>query len=428
MRNSLLHQFTGVCIGVLVAAGLCGELKIISVARADATDIARDALLAKARQQCAVAIGLFDQALKQGQFSLKEEGLLIFSRGVCFENLGVRQKALADFNSAIALVPDFANAYNYRGIVWGDLHEYDRAIADFEQASRLKPNDPLVFNNLGNAFAAKDELAKAIANYNRAIEIRRDYAEAYYNRASTYVTLHDELHALADYDEAIRLQPTYGGAYTNRGVLKLTRGEIRQAISDFDSAVRLNQRDLRALMNRAHAYLVADRPRDAVSDFSSVIEAEPGNAAAYLGRGRAALFSVGKSQSIDDFLTANRLLPTSAYTVLWLHIARTHLGENDTEEFKENSKKIRRDAWPGVLLDIYDGDASPEKARKTAAAGSPQERNQRLCEVDFFVGEYAAYHRPSHEARELLQAALSECQPHEPSYVAAKAELSLLDP
>jgi lipoprotein NlpI len=414
-------------MSVLVAGGLCGELKIISAARADATDIARAALLAKARQQCAVAIGLFDQALHQGRFSPKEEGLLIYSRGVCFENLGVRQKALADFSSAIALVPDFANAYNYRGIVWGDLNEYDRAIADFEQANRLKPGDPLVFNNLGNAFAAKDELATAIANYNRAIEIRQDYAEAYYNRASAYTALHDELHALADYDEAIRLQPTYGEAYINRGALKLTRGEIQQAISDFGTAVRLNRRDLKALMNRAHAYLVANRPRDAVSDFSSVIEAEPGNAAAYLGRGRAALFSDSKSQSIDDFLTAHRLLPTNVYTVLWLHIARTHLGENDTKEFKENSENIRRDIWPGVLLDIYDGVASPEKIRKTVTEGSTQQRNERLCEVDFFFGEYAAHHRPSPEARELLLAAVNECQPHEPSYAAAKFELSLLD-
>ena len=426
MRMSLLPCSASSCLGVLLAVGLSCELTI-STARADAREIAQAALLAKARQQCNLAIGLFDQALYQGGFSPQDEGLLIYSRGVCFENLGVLKRALADLNSAIALAPDFANAYVYRGTVWGELHEYDRAIADLEQANRLKPNDPLVFNNLGNAYAGKGEAAKAIENYNRAIEIRRNYAQAYYNRASVYETMHDQSQALADYDEAIRLEPNYADAYGNRGALKLAQGEIQQGIADFDSAVRLNSRDLRALMNRANAYLIANRLSDAANDFSHIIEIDPGNAGAYLGRGRAVLFSGGKSLNIEDFLTAHRLLPTSAYTVIWLHIARTHRGDDDAKEFAENSEKVRKDIWPGALLDLYDGVSAQEQVRKTATAGSTQEQNERLCDVDFYLGEHAAHHRPGPEARKLLLTAASECKPHELGYVAAKLELSLLD-
>ncbi len=415
------------CIGILFAFELVSEL-MISVAHADGREIAQAALLAKARQQCNLAIGLFDQALHQGGFSPNDEGLLIYSRGVCFESLGVLKRALADLNSAIALVPDFANAYIYRGTVWGELHEYDRAIADLERANRLKPNDPLVFNNLGNAYAGKGEAAKAVENYNRAIEIRGDYAQAYYNRASAYEALHNQPQALADYDEAIKLEPAYSDAYGNRGALKLAQGEIQQGIADFDAAVRLNPRDTRTLMNRANAYLIANRLSDAERDFSRIIEMDPGNAGAYLGRGRAVLFSDSKSQNIDDFLTAHRLLPTSAYTVLWLHIARTHRGEDDTREFAENSEKVKKDVWPGALLDLYDGVSAQEQVRKTANVGSAQERNERLCDVDFYLGEYAAHHRPRPEARKLLLTAATECRPHELGYVAAKLELSLLDP
>lgn len=423
----MLVRFGSAWIGILFACSFACEL-MITAAHADGRQIAQAALLAKARQQCNVAISLFDQALHQGGFSPKDEGLLIYSRGVCFENLGVLKRALADLNSAIALVPDFANAYIYRGTVWGELHEYDRAIADLEQANRLKPNDPLIFNNFGNAYAGKGEAATAIVNYNRAIGIRSDYAQAYYNRASAYEALHDQSQALADYDEAIRLEPTYSDAYGNRGALKLTRGEIQQGIADFDSAVHLNPRDLRTLMNRANAYLIANRLSDAEKDFSHVIQIDPGNAGAYLGRGRAVLFSDSKSQSIEDFRTAHRLLPTSAYTVLWLHIARTHRGEDDAKDFAENSEKVRRDIWPGALLDLYDGVSAQEQVRKTANAGSVQERNERLCDVDFYLGEYAAHHRPRPEARKLLLTAANECKPHELGYAAAKIELSLLDP
>jgi lipoprotein NlpI len=412
----------------LAAAGLTSEAVILP-ARADAADFARAALLAKARQQCAAAVGLFDEALRQEGLPIKEQGFLIYSRGACYENLGIPQKALGDLNSAIALLPDFANAYNYRGIVWGELREYDRAIADFQQADRLKPGDPLVFNNLGNAFAAEDDLARAITNYSHAIELRGDYAQAYYNRASAYISLHDDARALVDYNEAIRLQPTFSDAYANRGALWLARGEVQHALADFDATLRLNPQNVMALMNRASAYLVADRPRDALEDFSHVVTVGPGNAAAYLGRGRAALFSGGSSdrQTIDDFLMAYRLQPTNVYTVIWLHIARTRRGEDDTREFKENSEKIKRDTWPGLLLDLYDGSASQEQLWKTAKSGPMQERSRRICEVSFFMGEDAAHHQSKAEARRLLTAAANECQPDEPDYVAAKIALSRLD-
>jgi lipoprotein NlpI len=417
------------CVLGLVAAALCSEAGISS-AHADGRDLARAALLAKASEQCAAAVGLFDEALRQGDFAGKEQGFLIYNRGVCYEKLGVRQRALSDLNAAIALLPDFENAYIYRGLVWGELRDFDRAIADFQQADRLKPGDPLVFNNLGNAFAAKDDPVQAIANYNRAIELRGDYAQAYYNRASVYRALRDDTRALADYNEAIRFQPTFIDAYTNRGVLRMARGEVPQALADFDAALNLNPQDLTALTNRANAYLVANRSRDALEDFSYVITIDRGNAAAYLGRGRTALLSDGSSnqRTIDDFLTAHRLQPTSAYTVLWLHIARLHRGEDDAKEFKDNSEKVKRDTWPGRLLDLFNGNASQEQVWKAAKSGSMREQNERTCEVNFFIGEKAVQNKSKAEARSSLMTAVNECPSDEAGYyVAAKIELNLLD-
>lgn len=417
------------CVLGLVTGALCSEAGISS-AHADGRDLARAALLAKANQQCTAAVGLFDEALRQGGLAGKEQSFLIYSRGACYEKLGVPQRALSDLNAAIALLPDFESAYVYRGLVWGELRDFDRAIADFQQADRLKPGDPLVFNNLGNAFAAKDDPVQAIANYNRAIELRRDYAQAYYNRASVYSALRDDTRALADYNEAIRFQPTFIDAYTNRGALRMARGEVPQALADFDAALNLNPQDLTAMINRANAYSAANRSRDALEDFSHVITIDRGNAAAYLGRGRTALLSSGRSdqRTIDDFLTAHRLQPTSAYTVLWLHIARTHRGEDDAEEFKENSEKVKRDAWPGLLLDLFDGNASQEQVWKAAKSGSMQEQNERTCEVSFFMGEKAVQYKSKAEARNLLTKAANECPSAEAGfYVAAKIELNLLD-
>jgi lipoprotein NlpI len=239
--------------------------------------------------------------------------------------------------------------------------------------------------------------------------------------------VHDDGRALADYDEAIRLRLGYGEAYSNRGVLKLARGETSEAIADFDAAISINPRDVTAWLNRASSDLVADRNGDALRDFTRAIDVDPGNAAAYLGRGRAALFSGDDAQSIKDFSTAVRLLPTSPYTVLWLHIARVHMGQDDAKEFKENSARVRRETWPGLLINLYEGRATPDEIRRTASMGSAQDQSRLTCEVDFYIGEYAAHHSPKSDARRLLQVARNECSPQEANFVAAKVELSLLD-
>ena len=406
--------------------GFAAELAF-AAAEGDSEALVRAALLAKERHQCVIAIKLFDEALQRGRFSREERGLLLYNRGACEESLGLLKQASNDFSSVIALLPDFVNAYNYRGIVWGELHEYDRAIADFEQAARLKPGDPLLYNNIGNCYAAKGDAARAIVNYDRAIELRRNYAEAYYNRADSFFAMRNDARALADYDEAIRLKPTYDSAFAGRGAVKLTGGQIERAITDFDEAVRLNPRNVVALMNRATAHLVADQPDEAFNDFSRAIEIDPGNAAAYLGRGRAALFA-DRSGTVDDFATARRLQPTSVYATLWLHIARVHRGEDDRGEFRDNSKLISRDTWPGILLSLYDGSASEDQVRKSAIEGTGEAKRKRECEVDFYIGEYATHNRPKAEARKWLLNAMSECRPPETAAIAAKVELSILDP
>ena len=74
---------------------------------------------------------MFDEALQRGLFSDKQRGLLLYSRGVFNEALGRRDRALSDFDAALALLPEFSIAYLYRGISWGDEREFQRALQTF---------------------------------------------------------------------------------------------------------------------------------------------------------------------------------------------------------------------------------------------------------------------------------------------------------
>jgi tetratricopeptide (TPR) repeat protein len=88
-------------------------------------------------------------------------------------------RAIADYNQAIRLDPNYALAYNNRGNVWNEKKEYDRAIADCNQAIRLDPNYTFAYGNRGNAWNGKQEYDRAIADFNQAIRLDPNDSFAY---------------------------------------------------------------------------------------------------------------------------------------------------------------------------------------------------------------------------------------------------------
>ena len=80
-------------------------------------------------------------------------------------------RALADYDQAIRVDPNFALAFSNRGSAYENKKDYDRAFADFDQAIRLNPNFALAFNGRGNAYNNKRDYDRAIANYDQAIRL-----------------------------------------------------------------------------------------------------------------------------------------------------------------------------------------------------------------------------------------------------------------
>ncbi|MBR2118401.1 MAG: tetratricopeptide repeat protein [Afipia sp.] len=147
MKSSFESRYRCFLTIAVLAITLCFAFP--SSAQRSALDLAQAGFLAKDRREYGAAIRLFDDALKHGLLDDKQRGFLMYSRGASFEALGFRDRALADFDAAVALIPDFPKVHLYRGVVFGDKGQYQQALQDFLTASKLDPTDPLVFNNLG---------------------------------------------------------------------------------------------------------------------------------------------------------------------------------------------------------------------------------------------------------------------------------------
>ena len=54
---------------------------------------------------------------------------------------------------AIRLDPQYAKAYNNRGLGYAELKQYERAIGDYDEAIRLDPKEARAYNNRGLGYA-----------------------------------------------------------------------------------------------------------------------------------------------------------------------------------------------------------------------------------------------------------------------------------
>lgn len=90
-------------------------------------------------------------------------------------------KAIVCFDKAIKLKPDYAEAYNKRGLVYRDWGAIEKAIRDFSTPIQINPNYAEAYNNRGVTYRYKRDFNSAIADFKKAIAIDSIFDKARVN-------------------------------------------------------------------------------------------------------------------------------------------------------------------------------------------------------------------------------------------------------
>ena len=236
------------------------------------------------------------------QFALAYNG-----RGVAKRLSGDYQGAIADHDTAIKLNPKDALAYNGRGVAKRLSGDYQGAIADHDTAIKLNPNDALAYNGRGIAKRISEDYQGAIADHDTAIKLNPNDALAYNGRGVAKQLSKDYPGAIADSEKAIELNPQYAGAYNSRGVAKRLSKDYPGAIADHDTAIKLNPKYTMSYNNRGIAKRASGDYQGAIADFDRAIELNPQGSRAYHNRGVAKRASGDVAGAQEDFAKAQEL-------------------------------------------------------------------------------------------------------------------------
>ncbi|MDJ0798513.1 MAG: tetratricopeptide repeat protein [Calothrix sp. MO_167.B12] len=148
--------------------------------------------------------------------------------------------AIASYDKAVAIKPDFQDAWNNRGNALGNLGRYEQAIASYDKAFAIKPDFQDAWYNRGIALENLGRYEQAVASYDKAVAIKPDFQDAWNNRGIALFNLGRNEQAISSYDKAVAIKPDKHEAWYNRACAYSCLGDIDTAIENLQTAVNLN--------------------------------------------------------------------------------------------------------------------------------------------------------------------------------------------
>lgn len=124
-------------------------------------------------------------------------------RAEVYIGLDEKDKALADFTSAVRETPDDADVYEKRANLYYYMDKYDLADKDYQKIISLDPGSVMGYMGLGRNANAEKRYLEAVEQFNYVTKLASDYSSGYSFRAESYIGLKKYNEAIDDIIKAL---------------------------------------------------------------------------------------------------------------------------------------------------------------------------------------------------------------------------------
>ena len=267
--------------------------------------------------------------------------------------------------------------------------------------------------------------AALVLIYMSACERSSREAESFTSAGVTHLQMGEHDRAIRDFDRALTLHPGLVVAWRNRALAYREKGDYERAIADYDQATLLAPSDARVATDRGATYVLLGDYRQALRDFDRAITLKPNHAPALEQRGRTHFFLGNFAQAAADLQRGRNSDSTDAYAVLWLHLARRRLRQDDREDFVAHAAVVDSVAWPAPIVQHLLGRLGADSLATLAAATEIRGRRQS-CVASFYLGQQALLRHDVRRAAVAFEETRTGCPKELSEYKGAVAELQRL--
>jgi tetratricopeptide (TPR) repeat protein len=234
--------------------------------------------------------------------------LMLFRQGERENEFKKWQPSIEAFSAAIAIDPNDAWEYGWRGYANLNAKHYQDAVDDFSKDIEISQNAS-AYCGRAHAYSGLHQYQKSIDDYTQVIRLEPNIRSTYMWRAYTYDDLKQYQIAIDDYTKSINIAPSikaYIGLARDHGIL----GQYQKSVEDATRAIRLDPNVSECYQYRARAYDYLNQWQNAIADYTKAISISP-DAWSYGGRAGAYQWLHQNQKSLEDDTQAIRIDPTN---------------------------------------------------------------------------------------------------------------------
>jgi len=316
-----------------------------------------------------VHLGLKDKALARCDQALAQEPAhvrALVTRGLALLLSQRHEDAVLSFDRALALRPEMAEALNYRGQSLHALGREQEALASYDAALRLHPGYAEAHNSRGVVLAVLDRHEEATAAFRQALACHERHPEALFNLGMQLQNARRYDEALAHYEAALAAKPDYPEALTYRAfAMHRLRRLPQDCLASLDRALMLRPAYFEALNGRANMLGELGQYAEALENYDQALALRPDFHEAHLNRGHA-LRELGRLEEAAEAYRAALQFGGDAQAGLF---ALAAMGQ----------EQAPATAPPDYIVSLFDGYA--ERFDEHLVGKLKYQAHERLCEA-----------------------------------------------
>ena len=197
------------------------------------------------------------------------------SGSVLMSQRGEADKAMACYQKALEVQPDYVAAHNSLGSLLLQKGQVDQAMVHCQKALELEPGNVTALSNLGFAYSLMGRLDEAAAQLQKVVEIQPDNETAQNNLGSVLLRMGRVDGAIGHFRSALKLQPDSAETHNNLASALLAQRQMDEAIHEFREAARLQPDAPEIRRNLGYALGKQGRLDEAIQAFQEALKLKP---------------------------------------------------------------------------------------------------------------------------------------------------------
>lgn len=333
------------------------------------------------RSALAGATGLWTKRARDPDFpdlsspDPEQQGQALYRRGRHSMRDGAFEAALEDFDRAIELLPDYAEAVVSRAECLDMLGRMEAARPDYDRARQLWAAERVGAPDRSYIFRQQGRLTFEVESYELALERIKTGSYPHSACGNALLAVHRPAEALRCYEQALKIKAKDPALLALKGEALSMLGKYRQSVDAFTASLAANPKAPESLSGRAIAYAALGRIDKANADWRRQLGLLPAAQAA--ARACVALRLADYEAALPELERALAKAPDDPYWRLYRLTALRRLGRP-----AEVMAAPADGAWPAPLFALHAGTATPEAV--LAAATSEGRRFEALFQMERF--------------------------------------------